>query len=122
MNKKKITRDQIQSAQQIMGILSALTPGLQQVEGQLKQVAEITPTLQYQWEQNVQVLRDSIEDLRTRHDQMRTTFLTLFYLMGTNAPAWQDLLVVQEDEGSSRPATIEEFFERVNNLQRNLCD
>ena len=122
MNKKKITRDQIQSAQQIMGILSALTPGLQQVEGQLKQVAEITPTLQYQWEQNVQVLRDSIEDLRTRHDQMRTTFLTLFYLMGTNAPAWQDLLVVQEDEGLSRPATIEEFFERVNNLQRNLCD
>jgi len=111
MNKKKITRNQTQSARQIMGLLSALTPGLQQVEGQLKQVAEMGPTLQTEWEQSIRTLQGAIEELRERHDRNRTTLLTLIYLMASNNTPWLKSL-----------GTIEEFYLNVEEMERKLYD
>ena len=70
------------NAAQIMGLLNTLAPGLQEMEGQLREVANMAPSLQRaqsEWEDLVRELRNEIADLREEQRKTKALLLRLIH-------------------------------------------
>lgn len=71
-----------QQAQQLVGLLGALAPNLQQVQGQMQQMVDLAPELQKaqdEWAQQLTGLRRSLSQIEARVEQTRSVLLVLIY-------------------------------------------
>lgn len=106
---RKIARQgKKQQAAQMIGLLNALAPGLHEVEGQLKKVADAGPSIQQayaEWENVLGEVRSDVQALRDRIEQTRTVLLVLIHEMAQN---------------TSVP--MEAFLERAKQLDEQYAD
>lgn len=72
-------------AAQIMNLLSTLTPGLQEVEGQLKHLAPNLQQAQVEWDTILAKLQTEVADLRKQQEQNHSVVLMVLYEIMTGS-------------------------------------